>query len=180
MTGKTYPLAGGVQLRVVRASDAERMKEAYLLNRDHLAPWEPERSDTFFTVERQSQVIDAKLAQHAEGSEVPLVLLDQDRVIGALTITGIVRGPFLSAHLGYWVDKEYNGRGIGSAAIAAAVGFSRQELGLHRLQAATLTHNAASQKILKRSGFEEIGLAPRYLRIAGAWQDHILFQRILY
>ena len=173
-------MTGGVHLRVLRASDAERMKDAYLINRDHLAPWEPERSDTFFTVERQSQVIESKLAQHAEGSEVPFVLLDGDRVVGALTLTGIVRGPFLSAHLGYWVDKECNGRGIGSAAIAAAIEFSRQELGLHRLQAATLTHNAASQKVLKRAGFEEIGLAPRYLKIAGSWQDHMLYQRILY
>ena len=167
-------------MRVLSASDADRMTDAYRLNRDHLAPWEPERSEEFFTAAGQAKVIASKLAEHAEGSEVPFVLLDGDRVAGALTLTGIVRGPFLSAHLGYWVDKEYNGRGIGSAAIAAAVGFSRQELGLHRLQAATLTHNAASQKILKRAGFGEIGLAPRYLRIAGSWQDHILYQRILY
>ena len=49
----------------------------------------------------------------------------------------------------------------------------------YRLQAATLTHNAASRKVLERAGFTEIGLAPAYLKIAGAWQDHILYQRIL-
>ena len=167
-------------MRVLRLSDAKPMANAYRLNRDHLAPWEPERGKEFFTTERQSQIIASKLAQHAAGSEVPFVLMDEDRVAGALTLTGIVRGPFLSAHLGYWVDKEYNGRGIGSAAIAFAVDFSRQELELHRLQAATLPHNAASQKILKRAGFEEIGLAPSYLRIAGSWQDHFLYQRVLY
>jgi ribosomal-protein-alanine N-acetyltransferase len=156
------------------------MGAAYQRNRGHLAPWEPERGNEFFTVERQRQIIASKLAQHAAGSEVPFVLLDEHRVIGALTLTGIVRGPFLSAHLGYWVDKEYNGRGIGSAAITFAVDFSRRELGLHRLQAATLLHNAASQKILKRAGFDQIGLAPTYLRIAGSWQDHILYQHILY
>lgn len=180
MTGKTYPLTGRVHTRVLRASDAGPITDAYLRNREHLAPWEPERPDEFFTVERQSQVIDSKLAQHADGSEVPFVLVDQDRIIGALTITGIVRGPFLSANLGYWVDKDVNGRGIGSAAVAFAVDYSLQELGLHRLQAGTLRHNAASQKILKRAGFDEIGMAPRYLKIAGSWQDHILYQRILY
>ncbi|QHK21746.1 GNAT family N-acetyltransferase [Pseudarthrobacter psychrotolerans] len=51
----------------------------------------------------------------------------------------MVRGPFLSAHIGYWVDKEFTGRGIGSAAMTFALDFSLQELGLHRLQAATLT-----------------------------------------
>ena len=72
------------------------------------------------------------------------------------------------------------GAGIGSAAVEFAVDAARDELGLHRLQAATLPHNAASQRILKRAGFTEIGVAPAYLKIAGSWQDHILFQRILY
>jgi ribosomal-protein-alanine N-acetyltransferase len=78
------------------------------------------------------------------------------------------------------VDKDLTGRGIGSAALGFAVQAARTELGLHRLQAATLPNNAASQRILKRTGFEEIGRAPAYLRIAGSWQDHVLFQRILF
>jgi ribosomal-protein-alanine N-acetyltransferase len=180
VTATTYALTGNVQMRLLRLSDAERIKDAYQLNRDHLAPWEPERTDEFFTVARQSQTIESKLEQHEVGSEIPFVLVDEGRVIGSLTLTGIVRGPFLSAHLGYWVGKDYNGRGIGSAAVAAGADFSRNELKLHRIQAATLPHNAASQKILKRAGFEEIGLAPSYLKIAGSWQDHILYQRILY
>ena len=180
VTADNYTLTGTIQARLLRPSDAERMHAAYRLNRDHLAPWEPQRAEEFFTAAGQSKVIESKLAQHAAGSEVPWVLLAENRVIGALTLTGMVRGPFLSAHIGYWVDKEFTGRGIGSAAITFALDFARQELGLHRLQAATLTHNAASQKILTRAGFTEIGLAPAYLKIAGAWQDHMLYQHVLY
>ena len=111
---------------------------------------------------------------------MPWVLVEGSRIIGVINLSGIVRGPFLSAHLGYWVDKDMTGRGIGSAAVEFALQTARNELGLHRLQASTLPHNAASQRILKRAGFEEIGLAAQYLRIAGSWQDHILFQRILF
>jgi ribosomal-protein-alanine N-acetyltransferase len=179
VTAKTFPLTGTVRARVIRPSDADAMQAAYLLNRNHLAPWEPHRTPGFYTAEGQGKIIDSKLAEHAAGSEVPFILLEGERVVGALTLTGIVRGPFLSANLGYWVDQEYNGRGIGSAAAAFALEYSRLELGLHRLQAATLTHNAASRKVLERAGFTEIGLAPAYLQIAGSWQDHILYQRIL-
>lgn len=87
--------------------------------------------------------------------------------------------PFLSAHVGYWIDKDFTGRGIGSAAVAFAVAAAREHLGLHRIQAATLKHNEASRRLLRGAGFEEIGLAPSYLKIAGIWQDHVLFQRIL-
>jgi [ribosomal protein S5]-alanine N-acetyltransferase len=48
------------------------------------------------------------------------------------------------------------------------------EAGLHRLRAGTLLHDVASQTVLRRNGFTPIGVAPRYLRIAGRWQDHLL------
>jgi ribosomal-protein-alanine N-acetyltransferase len=180
MTENSVPLTGTVRVRVLRRSDAGRLADAYLRNRAHLAPWEPLRSDEFFTVDGQAASIESKLGLFVAGSDVPWVLVEGARVIGVMNLSGIVRGPFLSGHLGYWVDKEMTGRGIGSAAVDFAVEAARAELGLHRLQAGTLPHNAASQRVLKRAGFEEIGRAAAYLKIAGSWQDHILFQRILY
>jgi ribosomal-protein-alanine N-acetyltransferase len=52
------------------------------------------------------------------------------------------------------------------------------ELGLHRVQAGTLLHNVGSQRVLERNGFTRIGLAQDFLKIAGRWQDHILFQLV--
>jgi ribosomal-protein-alanine N-acetyltransferase len=66
-----------------------------------------------------------------------------------------------------------------TAALESVVHFARDDLKLHRLEAQTLLHNAASQRVLAKLGFEQIGLAPRYLRIAGTWQDHRLFHLIL-
>ncbi|MGZ4547737.1 MAG: GNAT family N-acetyltransferase, partial [Blastococcus sp.] len=48
--------------------------------------------------------------------------------------------------------------------------------GLHRVEAATLVDNLASQAVLRHTGFTLIGHAPGYLRIAGGWRDHMLFQ----
>lgn len=172
-------LPGGISIRPLRVSDAVLLGAAYRRNRDHLAPWEPVRPDGFFTTDGQRASIGAKLDEFADGAAVPWILVAGDRAVGTMTLSGIVRGPFLSANLGYWVDGDLSGRGIASAAVAHVVAAARAELGLHRLQAATLPHNAASQKVLQRAGFREIGFAPDYLQIAGAWQDHVLFQRIL-
>ncbi|WP_228503578.1 GNAT family N-acetyltransferase [Clavibacter phaseoli] len=38
--------------------------------------------------------------------------------------------------------------------------------------------NRASRVVLARAGFTRYGLAPRYLRIAGEWQDRVLFRRL--
>ncbi|MBT2532623.1 GNAT family N-acetyltransferase [Arthrobacter sp. ISL-48] len=173
-------LANGTHVRLLHRDDAARLSEAYVRNREHLAPWEPSRDEKFFTPWHQLNIIHSKLAQHAVGQEMPWILLAADRIIGAITLTGIVRGPFLSANLGYWVDRDFTGQGIGSAAVKFAVDHARAELGLHRIQAATLIRNRASRKILQRAGFQEIGIAPYYLKIAGSWQDHLLHQLILH
>lgn len=193
MSGSSGYLREGVLIRLLEDADADGLATAYRLNRGHLAPWEPERNDAFFTQEQQAEIIRAKRGQHLLGSEVPWVLVEEadggaglegartrgGRLVGTVTLTGIVRGPFLSANLGYWVDGGLTGQGVGTAAVLFAAKYARTALGLHRIQAATLLHNTASRRILQRAGFREIGVAPEYLKIAGQWQDHLLHQLIL-
>jgi len=63
-------------------------------------------------------------------------------------------------------------------AVKALVPFIFRTLGLHRIEAACLTQNEASQKLLVRCGFRQEGLARRYLLINGEWADHLLFALI--
>jgi ribosomal-protein-alanine N-acetyltransferase len=67
---------------------------------------------------------------------------------------------------------------LATAAAEAAVTLAFGDLGLHRVEAGTHLGDRASQAVLARAGFTRYGLAPRYLRIAGEWQDHVLFQRL--
>ncbi|MCS5733816.1 GNAT family N-acetyltransferase [Herbiconiux daphne] len=174
------PLPGGAVLRLAAADDVQRLVDAYRRNRKHLAPWEPARSESFFTNDDQARLLDDLLARHALGEAVPLVVVHDDEIVGRFTVSGIVRGPFLNGQLGYWIAHDHTGQGLATTAVDRISELcGPRGLGLHRLQAATLLHNAASQTVLRRAGFEQIGMAPRYLNIAGVWQDHLLFQRIL-
>ena len=80
--------------------------------------------------------------------------------------------------MGYWVNEADNGRGIATAAVRDAVAYAFDELGLHRVQAGTLRDNLRSQRVLVHNGFVSFGVAPAYLKIAGQWQDHVLFQKV--
>ncbi len=172
-------LAEDVVLRQLDPADAAAVAEAYARNREHLAPWEPTREPSWATAEVQLREAATRLRAHARGDGIPLVLVRGEDVVGVLNVTGTIRGSFLSANLGYWLDAALAGRGLMSTAVRIACEVARDELALHRLQAGTLLHNAASQHVLRACGFTPIGVAPRYLRIAGRWQDHLLFQRIL-
>ena len=166
-------------LRPLVIDDAEALAQAHRKNRDHLAPWDPERLPSFFTTAGQESVIEKLLLEQRSGTTVPFALADGTRIVGRVTLSGMVRGPFESANLGYWIDADYTRRGFMTGAVSAVTDIAHSVLGLHRLQAATLLHNRASQSVLTRCGFSEFGVAPEYLRIAGRWQDHRLFQRIL-
>jgi len=165
--------------RLVTLADAPALAEVLRVSRDFLAPWEPIRGDDYFTVGGQLTVIRDVLERHAQGAALPHVILDSSGgVAGRITLSGIVRGPFQSCNMGYWVSVTAAGRGLATAAVRDIVRVAFDELRLHRVQAETLLHNVRSQRVLKRNGFRRIGMAPAYLNIAGQWQDHILYQVI--
>lgn len=176
----TFDLGDGIRLRLVESGDAAAYAAAYDDNRAHLAHWDPVRDESFYTLEWHRPLVAQYLRDHADGRAARFVLAyDDGRILGVANIANIVRGAFHSADLGYWVDASLAGRGLMTRAVAAVIEHARAELRLHRLQASTLLENAASPQVLLRNGFEQFGLAPKYLRIAGEWQDHLLFQRIL-
>jgi ribosomal-protein-alanine N-acetyltransferase len=78
--------------------------------------------------------------------------------------------------MSYWVSAADNGRGLATAAVRDMIRVAFAELGLHRIQAETLLHNVRSQRVLERNGFVRFGMAPAYLKIAGNWRDHFLYQ----
>lgn len=165
-----------VTTRLATVDDGPALAAQIRADREFLRPWEPDRPAEYFTDDGQRAVLAGMLRDHAEGRSLPHLIVVDGRVVGRIALTNIARGPFQSAQLGYWVAADVNGRGVATAAVARVVRIAFDELGLHRLEAGTLVHNVASQRVLERNGFLRYGLAPRYLRIAGDWQDHVLFQ----
>jgi ribosomal-protein-alanine N-acetyltransferase len=169
----------GYTIRELAAEDAAAMADAYRRNREHLAPWDPRRDEEFYTEAGQAAAIAGQLASVSSGLLAAWVLTHEDRVVGRVNLNNIVMGVLRSASIGYWVDAEHLGKGLASGAVEYACA-QAQGRGLHRVEAGTLLHNTASQRVLERCGFEVYGMAPRFLFIAGDWQDHRLYQRILH
>lgn len=181
MINDNHRLDAEIRLRPVTVADAASLAESLARSRTHMQPWEPIRPDAFYTEQGQRERQAALLADRDAGRAMPWVLADaEDRAVGGFNLNAIVLGPFRSATLGYWVDVAYAGRGLATAAVRRICELARDELRLHRIEAATMLDNTASQRVLGKCGFEEFGVAPRYLHIAGAWRDHRIFQRVLH
>ncbi|GAA1582419.1 GNAT family protein [Kribbella sancticallisti] len=168
-----------VGTRLVTIEGARGLAELLRVNREFLAPWDPVRDDEFFTVAGQRAVVGAALEQYEQGWCLPWVITgDDDRVVGRVSLTGIVRGPLQSCSLGYWVGAADNGRGFATAAVREIIRAAFVDLGLHRIEASTQLANVGSQRVLERAGFTRIGVAPEYLSVDGEWKDVVPYQLV--
>ncbi|GAA4658263.1 GNAT family N-acetyltransferase [Arthrobacter cryoconiti] len=172
-------LSSTVSIRLLTTADALAVATASARNKAFLQPWEPIRPDSFYTLAGQEVLLADSVALQHERRSLFWILFHDGAAVGRISLTDIVRGAFSNGHLGYWVAEDHQGQGLATAAVRFVCNYALEELGLHRLQAGTLIHNVGSQKVLTRCGFTSIGIAEKYIRINGWWQDHQLFQRIL-
>src|SRR5690348_5251916 len=107
-----------VTTRLVAVSDAPELAAVLAANREFLAPFEPFRPEEYFTAEGQRTYLEDVLRTTAAGSTLSHVIVDDGRIVGRITLSGITYGPFRSASVGYWVAEAANGRGVASAALA--------------------------------------------------------------
>ena len=98
---------------------------------------------------------------------------EEQHPIGSVYLRDIDREA-KKAEFGIFIgEEEWLGRGIGEEAAKLILDYGFEELGLHRIEANVMPHNQASLGVLKKCGFCEEGLARKYLKINGVWEDHI-------
>lgn len=181
MTTGEIRLTDDVVLRPVTTADAAAYARAYTRNFAHLEPWEPIRPDEFYTEAGQHRRLKTVEDERADGRLERWTFDRGDgEVYGSITLSGIELGIFLNARMGYWVDVELIGRGLATAAVNAVCEHSLERWNLHRIEAGTNVDNVASQRVLAKCGFEEIGLSRSHLFINGKWSDSRQFHRILH
>lgn len=168
---------GEITLRPLQVSDAREWRQLRLRNSSWLKPWDATvppgaaggRATTFRALAR-------RLVQLGkEGSAMPFVLEVSGQFAGQVTVNNIVRGSAQFASIGYWLDREYAGRGIMARAVAMAIDHCFFTAGLHRIEIAIRPENSNSLRIVEKLEIREIGYAPYFLHIDGAWRDHRIF-----
>ncbi|THF83437.1 GNAT family N-acetyltransferase [Cohnella fermenti] len=165
-----------LRLRSLDKSHAEIVRDYFARNREFLEPWEVRRSDEYYTVKTHKKLLAADRESEELGQMVKLWLFkaeEPSRVIGSVSLSNIVRGAFLSCHLGYRLDCEEIRHGYMTEALRELIGYAFGELRLHRIEANIMPRNAASLATVRKLGFYEEGLAQKYLYINGVWEDHI-------
>ena len=166
-----------VHLRQPTMQDYSAWAELRALSRQHLTPWEPQWTrDELARSSFRRRLRQIQREQRDDQGYAYLIFSETDAtLLGGLNIGNVRRGVAQAASLGYWMGAPHAGRGLMTDAARAGVRFAFVTLRLNRLEAACLSNNIASARVLEKAGFKREGRARRYLKINGQWQDHDLF-----
>jgi RimJ/RimL family protein N-acetyltransferase len=139
----------------------------------------------FMLFEPEERVIDhraqAERFERLQAAWPQLVLLAEEdgRVVGFLgTTAGSQRRSRFTASLVVGVLREYSGRGIGSALLAACETWAREHE-VHRLELTVMSHNERALALYRSRGFAVEGTRRQALFVDGAFVDEHYMGKIL-
>ena len=167
---------GEITLRPLATADRRAWRDARMRNAAWLRPWDATvppgsggRPSSYRSLVRRLN------RQAREGTTMPFAIEVDGRFAGQVTVNNIVRGSAQFASAGYWIDRQYAGRGVVPRAVALVIDHCFFTAGLHRVEIAIRPENSNSLRVVEKLGLGEVGYAPRFLHIDGAWRDHRIF-----
>ena len=163
-------------LKLAAPAFSQALADYYCRNRGFLSAFEPVREEAFYTEEGQRVQLEREVEEIGQRRSCPFYLFlrgGAGELIGRVSLNNIVWGAFESACLGYKLDKAHLCRGYMTEAVREVSRIAFAELGLHRIEANIMPRNRASLRVVEKAGFYNEGLALKYLKINGVWEDHI-------
>jgi ribosomal-protein-alanine N-acetyltransferase len=176
-----------ITLRPARLRDRRQWNNVRAENRDWLTPWEatlpvlPQSSPAYENSTLRpsfSQMVRSLNHEARAGRSYSFLIWSGANLIGQITMGGVMYGALRSAHIGYWIDRNYANKGYTTQAVKLVSSFGFSELGLHRIEINVRPENAASCRVAQKAGFIIEGDRKEFLHIDGAWRDHICFVKI--
>ena len=169
-----------VVLRPLGESDVQPLFDLIDRSRDFLSehlPW-PEECSLAEDVQARIESWEMQ-AQMANGACWGIFEKPQNGEKAGLQVAGCimlgwVQWKHRSATVGYWLGREFCGRGLATEALLLVAG-EAFAMGLNRLEISASVHNPKSIAVARRAGFLEEGVCRDYEYINGRFEDHLRF-----
>ncbi len=127
------------------------------------------------TVVNAGWMISSLKSQARRGTGLGFVILYNGIIVGQLNVASIQHGSVSSATIGYWIAKSAAGNNITPTAVALAIDYLMDEVGLHRIEIDIRPENGPSLRVVEKLGLRLEGIKERFIHIDGAWRDHKVF-----
>lgn len=115
--------------------------------------------------------------KNAPEKVVTWVVRMDGKFIGLAGINNIVRKELAweinNGEIGYWFIPEVAGQGIATEVAEAVVAEGFGRLNLHKISGRVVVGNGASERILRKVGFVEVGVQREHFYRYGKWWDNM-------
>jgi ribosomal-protein-serine acetyltransferase len=163
-------LGGGAVLRRLTLTDLDAIWSLVERERDRLAEWMPWVPLTT-TIEEERAWLESVSSN--ERTLEGCGLFVEGRYVGGV---GLMPGAYgIGAEIGYWIDSEYEGRGLVTRAVRALIDIGFEELGLNRIEIRAGVGNSRSRAIPERLGLTREGIERGGGLGAGGYYDLVVY-----
>ncbi len=156
-----------VTLQLLKTEDAAALLEFELVNQEWFESFVEARDEDFFSEEGIKDHIDFYLSEYDKDRIYPMILKNaQGTICGRANLYNINREKE-SGFIGYRIGEEFISQGFATYATKELIDVARDTLALSQLIATAATDNLASQRVLSKNGFKQVGFKPEFTIVDG-------------
>ncbi|MBH1941905.1 GNAT family N-acetyltransferase [Mobilitalea sibirica] len=164
-----------LSIKILNKEAANLVLSFYEENKVIFEPWEPKRSENFYTLSYQKSSLSMEYHQMLEGKLLRywVFLKDNpDEIIGSFCFQNFLRGPYQSCCLGYKFGQKHQHLGYAYESIQKGIEVLFEECNIHRIEAFIMPNNHPSIRLIEKLHFIYEGFSFSYAQINGLWTDH--------
>lgn len=162
-----------IKLQQTSPEHADGLFKAVDQNRVHLSKFLPWVSN-MQKVTDFDEYIQYCMDLYDQQQEISFVIFLHQTIIGRIGLHHINQ-PNKSATIGYWLNRDMEGKGIISRSCKQIIDFAFTELGLNRIEIKAAVENTKSQAIPERLGFQREGISRQSEFVNGIYLDLVVF-----
>jgi ribosomal-protein-serine acetyltransferase len=162
-----------IELRLNEPRYAKAMNALTNKNLEHLRPWMPwaEREQT---LDDTLTYMQGTMRAFVKGSGLPMNVWYQGKLAGSIGFPRMSRTT-RCVELGYWLDKDVQGRGVITRAAHALTTYAIVELGLNKVEIHAAAGNTPSRAVADRLGFKQEGTLRECEWVQGKAHDLVIY-----
>ena len=165
-----------ITLRRLTRENAQEKFDLIVANHDHLLPWLT-WADFYHEIDDMYKYTDSEIEKFDAGTSLVYDIYYQDILVGSIDFHDVSEENH-RVELGYWVRKDYTGKGIAARSAAGMTKYAFEKLNMNRVAILVAKENVASIKVAKTLNFVEEGTLRQFLELTDGVHDVIAFSKL--
>ncbi|AKG04994.1 hypothetical protein AAV35_009390 [Salimicrobium jeotgali] len=161
------------ELRLVEFFDAGELFEIVEEERHYLQTWLPWVENTREVQDMENAIRNFRRG-YAEYESMTAVVLFQGKIVGVVSFNEL-DWKNRTTYIGYWLRREYQGRGIITKSVKSLITFAFSSFGMNKVIIRASVANETSRAVAERLGFTKEGVSRSGAHMNNRFIDQIIY-----